>query len=522
MSNQLTRCTSPRANDSTCGKTMRSLELLAPARDLPSALAAIDCGADAVYIGAEKFGARAAATNSVEDIASVVDYAHRFRAKVYVTLNTLLRPDEHEEMRELLHRLAYTGIDAILVQDMAMLDLTRGLGIPLHASTQTDNRTAERVGWLKEQGFTRVVLARELSLEDIRHIHSLHPDVELEVFVHGALCVSYSGACLASEHFFSRSANRGECAQFCRMKFDLVDSNGRVIEQASHLLSLKDLCLINELEALADAGAVSFKIEGRLKDVAYVRNVVSAYSLRLNDICRRRQGEYTRSSLGEVDYSFVPDLTKTFNRGYTDYFLHGRHSDISCPTTPKVMGERVGVVKQMGSTWLTVAGVTAFANGDGLCFVNTQGELEGFRVNRAEGNRLYPHKMPSSLRKGMELFRNNDASFLRTLSREVATRRIPIRLTFSTTEDGFKLQAITDGIAPQEAEVTFAHQEALKPQEENIRSQLSRWGDTVFLVRELTLADGVERLFVPSSILSSLRHSLATQLAHAFRHYGNA
>ncbi len=491
---------------------MRQLELLAPARDLTTGLAAIDCGADAVYIGAEKFGARAAATNSVEDIARLVEYAHRFRVKVYVTLNTLIREDEYDEMKDLLRRLVPTGIDAILVQDMAMKELTHGMDIPLHASTQMDIRTAERVGWLKEQGFHRVVLARELSLEEIRHTHEAFPDVELEVFVHGALCVSYSGACYASEHFFGRSANRGECAQFCRMRFDLVDSTGAVIERGSHLLSLKDLCLITQLEALADAGVTSFKIEGRLKDVAYVKNVVSAYSLKLDDICRRRQGEYERSSIGEVTYDFAPDMAKTFNRGYTDYFLYGRHGDISCPTTPKAIGEKVGMVKEVGHSWLKVAGVSAFSNGDGLCFVSDRGELEGFRVNRAEGNRLYPYKMPSSLRKGMELFRNNNASFLRLLSQRVTTRRIPLRLTLSGTSDGFSLTAQVDDFQRMSTKQTFAHEKAVKAQEENIRTQLSRWGDTVYRVEDVSIEDGVEGLFIPSSILASLRHKLATLL----------
>ncbi len=491
---------------------MRPIELLAPARDMPSALAAIDCGADAVYIGAEKFGARRAAGNSIEDIAQVADYAHRFRAKVYVTLNTLLRADEHEEMTDLIHRLVPTGVDAFLVQDMSMLRLTEGLGIPLHASTQMDNRTAERVAWLYDQGFSRVVLARELSLDNIRHIHTVCPDVQLEVFVHGALCVSYSGVCMASEHFFNRSANRGECAQFCRLKFDLVDSTGAVIEQGSHLLSLKDLCLISQVEALADAGVTSFKIEGRLKDIAYVKNVVSAYSIQLNDICARRSEEFARSSLGRVAYDFTPDLNKTFHRDYTDYFLYGRHADISCPTSPKATGEQVGVVKDITHAYIVVAGAKSFSNGDGMCFVNPQGELEGFRVNRAEANRLYPHKMPTSLRRGTTLYRNNDASFLRLLSRRVATRRIPLRLTISTTTDGFALSASTDGMPTLSTQIVFAHQGAHTPQEENIRTQLLRWGQSVYTIDSLTIADDVVRLFIPSSILSTLRHDLMSLL----------
>lgn len=344
---------------------MRKLELLAPAKNLECGKAAIDHGADAVYIGASKFGARASAGNSLDDIRELCLYAHQFGAKVYVTVNTIVYEDELEDTRALLRALTEMRVDALLVQDMAVLDLLPKDMKPLpalHASTQTDNRTAKKVAWLHGLGFERVVLARELSLAEIKTIHQTVPDVQLEGFVHGALCVSYSGVCYASQYCFQRSANRGACAQFCRMKFDLIDAQGREIEHQRHLLSLKDLCQIDHLEEMADAGICSFKIEGRLKDVEYVKNVVSAYSKRLNSIIEKRGDDYRRASLGQVTYYFEPDLKKTFNRGYTDYFLHRRQPYIYSPDTPKALGEYVGKVKEIRRGSFNVAGTASFAN----------------------------------------------------------------------------------------------------------------------------------------------------------------
>lgn len=300
----------------------KSIELLAPARNLECGIAAIDYGADAVYIGASRFGARAAAGNSVEDIKALCDYAHTYMAKVYVTVNTIIFDNELDATKELITQLYEAGADAILVQDMGLLNMDLP-PIPLHASTQTDNRTVEKVKWLAGLGFSRVVLARELSANEISHIHHEVPDVELEVFVHGALCVSYSGQCYASQYCFGRSANRGECAQFCRLKFDLEDANGNVIQKGRHLLSLKDLCQIDRLETLLDSGATSLKIEGRLKDITYVKNVTAAYSKRLNEIIAHSNGRYRRASFGKCTYTFEPNLNKTFNRGFTHYFWMG-------------------------------------------------------------------------------------------------------------------------------------------------------------------------------------------------------
>jgi len=498
---------------------MRSLELLAPAKNLECGLAAIDHGADAVYIGASRFGARVAAGNSVEDIAQLCQYAHQFSAKVYVTVNTIIYDNELEATRQLLAELSDVGVDAILVQDMAVLSLFSDLSpltshLSFHASTQTDNRTAEKVRWLRDVGFRRVVLARELSADEIAAIHEAVPDVELEVFVHGALCVSYSGLCYASEHCFGRSANRGACAQFCRMKFDLVDADGRELEHQRHLLSLKDMNLSSHLQELIDAGATSFKIEGRLKDAAYVKNVTAAYSEALNAIIRQHPDRYCRASRGQCTYTFRPDLHKTFNRGFTTYFLHGRQPDIFSPDTPKALGEYVGKVKELRRDSFNVAGTTSFANGDGLCFFNADNELEGFRVNRAEGNRLFPQQMPTNLRPGMALYRNNDQQFERLLSRPSSERRIPIRMQLRVTIDGFSLSAEPVGNqTATQVEVTIAceHQPAAKPQRDNIVRQLSKLGGTIYECSGVDLPDGFG-YFIPNSILSELRRQLVAAL----------
>jgi collagenase-like PrtC family protease len=499
---------------------MRQLELLAPAKNLSCGMAAIDCGADAVYIGAPHFGARAAAGNSIADIKALTDYAHRWNAKVYVTLNTIIYNDEIEAAEDLVRDICRIGVDAILVQDMALLDIFNRISdnydgkMPaLHASTQTDNRNKEKVAWLCKLGFTRVVLARELSLEEIREIHSAVPDAELEVFVHGALCVSYSGACYVSQHCFGRSANRGECAQFCRMKFDLIDAEGREWERQRHLLSLRDMCRIDSLEELADAGAVSFKIEGRLKDETYVRNVVAAYSQRLNDLCAKRPDEYERASLGMVTYSFTPNLKKTFNRGYTDYFLKGRKPDIFSPDTPKAIGEYVGKVKEIRGNSFNVAGTASFSNGDGLCFINGNKELEGFRVNRAEGNRLFPQAMPRGLRKDMPLYRNNDVAFEKELLTKGTERKLPVILTFGATPTGFFLKAEGRGLKTVSKETAFEHLPAKKPQRENIEKQLKKWGGTIYKPVAVNIEIGVDNLFIPSSILSALRQEVINSMS---------
>ena len=499
---------------------MNYLELLAPAKNIECGIAAIDHGADAVYIGAERFGARAEAGNSVRDIAELCKYAHVFKAKVYVTVNTIIYDNELQDTEKLIWELYRAGVDAILVQDMGILKMQLP-PITLHASTQTDNRTAEKVAWLAAHGFKRVVLARELSLDEIAEIHSKVPNVELEAFVHGALCVSYSGQCYASQYCFNRSANRGECAQFCRLKFNLEDTDEHTIIRDKHLLSLKDVCRIGHIKQMAEAGVTSFKIEGRLKDIAYVKNVTAAYSQKLDEIVRHAPETYRRTSLGKCRYMFTPNLNKTFNRGFTDYFLTGRHDDITSFDTPKAMGEYVGKVKEIRGETFTVAGTAAFANGDGLCFINEKHELEGFRVNKAEGNRIHPLKMPATLKRGTSLYRNNDKAFEDLLSKKSATRKIGIWMTLSATDDGFELTAsATEGTGTQGKTATERptvsiktdKDEALKPQRDNIIKQLSKLGNTPFECQGVKFQPETFNYFIPSSVLADMRREVVSLL----------
>lgn len=500
---------------------MRTIELLAPAKNLECGIAAIDHGADAVYIGAAKFGARQSAGNSVEDIATLCNYAHQFGAKVHVTVNTIIYNNEMDDMLQLVRELEKVHVDALLIQDMGLLKAckeTLKTKIALHASTQCDSRTAEKVAWLASLGFERVVLARELSVKEISAIHKAVPQVELEAFVHGALCVSYSGICYASQHCFGRSANRGACSQFCRMAFDLKDSDGKIIEKQRYLLSLKDMCQIDNLEELIQSGACAFKIEGRLKDINYVKNVVSAYNKRLNEIVRKYPNQFKRASLGKVEYSFTPDLNKTFNRGYTNYFVQGRQPNIFSPNTPKALGEFVGKVKELRCDSFNVASTASFANGDGLCFINSETKaLEGFRVNRAVGNRLFPYKMPNGLQPGMGLYRNQDQAFEKELSGNSAKRLIPITMVFGLTENGYSLEIkLVDELETKlsaKATINFEHQAAQKPQRENIIKQLSKLGNTIYNCENVEIVDEADQYFIPSSILAELRRDAIEQFA---------
>lgn len=500
---------------------MRTIELLAPAKNLECGIAAIDHGADAVYIGAAKFGARQSAGNTVEDIATLCNYAHQFGAKVHVTVNTIIYNDEMDDMLQLICELEKVHVDALLIQDMGLLKAckeTLKTKIALHASTQCDSRTVEKVAWLASLGFERVVLARELSVKEISAIHKAVPQVELEAFVHGALCVSYSGICYASQHCFGRSANRGACSQFCRMAFDLKDSDGKIIEKQRYLLSLKDMCQIDNLEELIQSGACAFKIEGRLKDINYVKNVVSAYNKRLNEIVRKYPNQFKRASLGKVEYSFTPDLNKTFNRGYTNYFVQGRQPNIFSPNTPKALGEFVGKVKELRRDSFNVASTASFANGDGLCFINSETKaLEGFRVNRAVGNRLFPYKMPNGLQSGMGLYRNQDQAFEKELSGNSAKRLIAITMTFGLTENGYSLEIkLVDELETKlsaKATINFEHQAAQKPQRENIIKQLSKLGNTIYNCENVEIVDEADQYFIPSSILAELRRDAIEQFA---------
>ena len=549
--------------------SLNTIELLAPAKNLECGMAAIEHGADAVYIGASRFGARQSAGNSVEDIGKLCEYAHRYGATVHVTINTIIYNDEFEETLALVRELVDVGVDAFLLQDMGLMSKVKEIvpdTVALHASTQCDTRTWEKAQWLSQQGFDRVVLARELSAEEINDIHKRLPELELEAFVHGALCVSYSGVCYVSQYSFGRSANRGACAQFCRLAFDLKDSDGKTIEHQRHLLSLKDMSQIDNLETLMRSGACAFKIEGRLKDINYVKNVVSAYSKRIDEIISKHPGEFRRASLGRVRYSFTPDLKKTFNRGYTNYFLKGRQADIFSPDTPKALGEFVGRVKEIRRDSFNVSSTANFANGDGLCFLSRDPDsqstrLEGFRVNRAVGNRLYPFKMPRGLKPGMGLYRNQDQAFDKELSGKTAERKIAIKMWFGTSPNPSKggecltdshgtiwakAEVIDDRInhishesesneCSQDSSSTYNfHQRisnedpvrlspslggaggglqlAQKPQRDNIIRQFTKLGNTVYECSEVEIVDGADKYFIPSSLLAELRRMVVEEL----------
>lgn len=489
----------------------RPIELLAPAKNLECGIEAVNHGADAVYIGAPRFGARAAAGNSLEDIATLVQYAHTFRVRIYVAVNTILKDEELPETEKMIWDLYRVGVDALIVQDMGITRLNLP-PIPLHASTQTDNRTPQKVKFLADAGFSQVVLARELILDEIGKIHAVCPDTPLEVFVHGALCVSYSGQCYVSQACYGRSANRGECAQFCRLGFDMVDADGKVIARNKHLLSLKDMNQSENLEALLDAGASSLKIEGRLKDVSYVKNVTAYYRQKLDAILKRRK-EYVRSSSGTVKLAFRPQLDKSFSRGFTDYFIHGRNAEIFSFDTPKSLGEEVGTVKEIRGNYLTVAGVKPFANGDGLCFIDELGKLQGFRVNRVENNKLFPQEMPR-LKPKTKLYRNFDQEFERTMQKKSAERKIAVNIALSENNFGFTLTLRDEDDVEICLTLQREKEPARTPQLENLRTQLGKLGNTPFEAKEITI-DFNDNWFIPSSELSDLRRRAVEKLLEA-------
>lgn len=491
----------------------RKIELLAPAKNLECGIAAIDHGADAVYIGAPKFGARAAAVNSLEDISALVEYAHLYNARIYVTVNTILKDEELQETEKMIWALFRAGVDALIVQDMGITGLNLP-PIPLHASTQMDNRTVEKVRFLADAGFRQVVLARELSLREISKIHEACPDVPLEIFVHGALCVSYSGQCYVSQACFGRSANRGECAQFCRLPFSLVDAEGRVIVKDKHLLSLKDLNQSDELEALLDAGASSFKIEGRLKDVSYVKNVTAAYRRKLDAIFARRK-EYARASSGSCRYAFNPQLDKSFSRGFTHYYLHGRTKDVFSFDTPKSLGEEMGTMKEARGNYLTVAGLKSFNNGDGVCYIDEQGRLQGFRINRVEGNKLYPQEMPR-IKPRTVLYRNFDQEFEKILARKSSERRIAVSVRLTDTPFGFALTLTDEDDNSVTLSLAREKEPARTPQEENLKTQLAKFGNTPFEAVRIDI-DFAGNWFLPASVLADFRRQAVEKLISARR-----
>ena len=492
----------------------RKIELLAPAKNLECGIAAIDHGADAVYIGAPRFGARAAAGNSLEDIAELVKYAHLYNVRIYVTLNTILKDEELKDTEKMIWNLYRIGVDALIVQDMGLLSLNLP-PIPLHASTQMDNRNAEKVKFLAEAGFRQVVLARELSLEQIRKIHEVVPQTPLEVFVHGALCVSYSGQCYVSQHCFGRSANRGECAQFCRLAFDMVDADGKTIMQNKHLLSLKDLNQSEELERLLDAGASSFKIEGRLKDVAYVKNVTAYYSKRLDEILKRRK-EYIRASSGSVKLEFKPQLDKSFTRGFTNYFLYERNRDIFSFDTPKSLGEEMGYVKEIRGNYIIVAGVKPFNNGDGICYLDERGKLKGLRVNRVENNKLFPAGEMPRIKQRTVLYRNSDQEFEKLMQRKSAERKLGVEIALSENNFGFTLGMTDEDDVSVNIVLEREKELARTPQTENIKTQLAKLGNTPFEATRIDV-DLADNWFLPSSVIAEARREAVEKLLAARR-----
>lgn len=489
----------------------RPIELLAPAKNLECGIEAINHGADAVYIGAPRFGARAAAGNSIEDIKALVEHAHLYNARIYVTVNTILHDEELPETEKMIWELYRAGVDALIIQDMGITRLNLP-PIALHASTQMDNRTPEKVKFLSDIGFRQVVLARELSLDEIKKIHDTCPETLLEVFIHGALCVSYSGQCYVSQACYGRSANRGECAQFCRLAFDLVDSNGKTIEQNKHLLSLKDMNQSDNLEALLDAGATSLKIEGRLKDVSYVKNVTAYYRQKLDSIFKYRK-EYVRASSGTVKTTFTPQLDKSFSRGFTDYFLRGRNPGIFSFSTPKSLGEEVGTVKEIRGNYFTVAGVKSFNNGDGLCYIDDNGRLQGFRVNRVENNKLFPQDMPR-LKPKTRLYRNFDQEFEKLMQKKSAERKIAVDICLTENNFGFTLSFTDEDDNSVSLTLERAKEPARTPQADNLKNQLSKLGNTPFEAKDIKI-DLSDNWFIPSSELSELRRNAVEKLLEA-------
>ncbi len=501
-----------------------ALELLSPAKNADFGIEAIDHGADAVYIGGPLFGARSGAGNSVADIERLARHAHRFNARVLVALNTILRDDELEAASRLVRQVYEAGADALIVQDMGLLELDLP-PIQLHASTQCDTRTPEKAHFLENVGFSQIVLARELSLEQIAEI-SRQTTATLEFFVHGALCVSYSGQCYLSCAHTGRSANRGDCAQMCRLPYSLLEPQGRLIAANSHLLSLKDNDQTNNLQALIEAGIRSFKIEGRLKDLAYVKNVTAHYRRQLDAILEASP-QYCRASSGRCVFSFMPDPGKTFNRGATDYFVHQRQADIGAFATPKFTGEKIGIVRTLARDSFEITPdnpVLALNNGDGLTYFDTKGELAGLRVNSAErtktGFRLFfslsNGKPPPGLRAGTALYRNHDQEFCRLLEKKSAERRIPLRLQFAETPEGFSLRLEDDRGISADAHLAYAKEMGRDGERvlAAFRENLGKLGNTIYTAESIELSMS-EPWFVPASLINALRREAAENLDKA-------
>jgi len=491
-------------------KTRRHLELLAPAKNADFGIEAINHGADAVYIGGPAFGARAKAPNTIADIARLVKHAHRYHAEVFVALNTIFHDNELEGARELVHQLYEAEVDALIVQDMGLLEMDLP-PIQLHASTQTDIRTVEKAVFLDQVGFSQIVLARELDLKRIKQIADA-TSCNLEFFIHGALCVAFSGQCFISHAHTGRSANRGECSQECRLPFTLEDQKGRIIGKDKHFLSMKDNDQSANLRALIEAGVSSFKIEGRYKDLPYVKNATAHYRELIDEILNDRP-ELAKSSSGHATYTFTPQPEKTFNRSATDYFVNGRQADIGAFDTPKFSGEALGKVTKIGNDYFEVETSIELHNGDGVCFFDVHKELVGLRVNTVEGKRLYPNEMPTGLTRNMTVYRNRDHAFMRLLEKDSAQRKIAVNMNFYETANGFAL-TITDengfsATATCEAEKQSAQN--LEKAETSLRKNLSKLGGTDFSTQGIEVST-TQTWFIPASIINNLRRDAIEQL----------
>jgi 23S rRNA 5-hydroxycytidine C2501 synthase len=489
----------------------QQIEILAPAKNLIQGIAAINAGADAVYIGAPLYGARTNATNSIEDIAEMVRYAHLFKAQVFVVVNTILYDHELENCRKLIWQLYEIGVDAIIIQDMGILEMKLP-PIVLHASTQANNRDPKHVTFLKDVGFKRVVLARELNLDQIKEIRDAS-DVELEFFVSGALCVSFSGNCYMSVANGERSANRGSCAQNCRLPYDLVDGTGKVLKQSSHLLSIKDLDLSDHLPDLIEAGITSFKIEGRLKDIVYVKNNVSYLRKKLDSFLASNPYYYQKASSGRTFYNFEPQMDRSFNRGYTDYFVNKRKEKIGSWETPKSQGQYIGKVLEAKANGYVIENFDILNQGDGLFFINGEGEADGAQINIIV-NDVVVFNSPKVLVAGTDIYRNSDAEFNKLVEQEKsAIRKIGVVFTFSETENGFLLKVVDeDG---HQAEQELLTEKIPAKNEETalagITTNLSKTGNTVFIVDDIELKlSGF--WFLPSGLINEIRRNVLDQL----------
>ncbi len=494
-------------------KTRKHLELLAPAKNAEFGIEAINHGADAVYIGGPAFGARSKAPNTVADIARLVKHAHRYHAEVFVALNTIFHDNELHGARELVEQLYEAEVDALIVQDMGLLEMDLP-PIQLHASTQTDVRTVEKAVFLDQVGFSQLVLARELDLATVHKIAAA-TTCNLEYFIHGALCVAFSGQCFISHAHTGRSANRGECSQECRLPFTLEDQKGRILGKDKHFLSMKDNDQSANLRALIEAGVSSFKIEGRYKDLPYVKNATAHYRVLLDAILHDRP-DLAKSSHGDSRYTFSPQPEKTFNRSATDYFANGRQADIGAFDTPKFAGEALGKVSKVGTDYFEVDTEVALHNGDGLCFFDVHKELVGLRLNTVVGRKLYPNEMPLDIRRGMAVYRNRDHAFMRLLERDSAQRKIAVTLRLTDSEQGFQL-SVTDeaglvGTAQCAADKQLADNPAQAQQ--NLRDNLAKLGNTDFVAKTTELATS-QAWFVPASLVNGLRRDAIQALQQA-------